>query len=133
MKKQVATGLFINDQKEILLCLRDDKPDIDYPNTWGFIGGHINPGETELDALKREVMEEIGFNVKNPLFIKTIDDGAGNEVFVYKIKINLDAKDLTLTEGQKLEYFSLEKIKKLKNIPPCIIDLLCECKKEIFE
>lgn len=33
--------------------------------TWFFIGGGIEEGETEIDALKREVIEEAGYSIKD--------------------------------------------------------------------
>lgn len=33
-------------------------------HTWGFPKGHLEPGETERDAAKREVAEEVGLHPK---------------------------------------------------------------------
>ena len=47
---------------QFLLQLRDPIPtNIVYPGHWGFFGGHIEPGETPDVALRRELIEEIGY------------------------------------------------------------------------
>jgi len=44
-----------------LLQLRDDIPGIVFPGCWGFFGGHVEPGETPAVAVRRELVEEIGY------------------------------------------------------------------------
>lgn len=36
-----------------------------YPNTWHLLGGGINQGESFVDAVKREVLEESGISLTN--------------------------------------------------------------------
>jgi 8-oxo-dGTP diphosphatase len=34
----------------LIIYLRDDKPDIPFPNHWDLIGGHVEEGETPEQA-----------------------------------------------------------------------------------
>jgi len=57
----VAAGLILRDDGQLLLGQRpDDKP---WPGWWELPGGKIEPGETVLQALARELHEEIGIRV----------------------------------------------------------------------
>jgi 8-oxo-dGTP pyrophosphatase MutT (NUDIX family) len=44
-----------------LLQLRDDLAGIVAPGTWGLFGGHLDPGESPEQALRRELQEEISW------------------------------------------------------------------------
>ena len=46
---------------QFLMQLRDDDPRILYPGHWGFFCGHIEPGESADHAVKRELIEELGY------------------------------------------------------------------------
>ena len=58
--REVAIAILYQSDK-ILLQLRDDIPTIVYPGVWGMFGGHIEPMETPLETMKRELLEEIGY------------------------------------------------------------------------
>lgn len=56
----VAMSIF-NEHGELLLCQkREDSPKKYIAGKWAGPGGHLEPGEKILDALKREIVEEIG-------------------------------------------------------------------------
>jgi 8-oxo-dGTP pyrophosphatase MutT (NUDIX family) len=63
-----------------LFLLRNHKR---HKNSWGFVGGRIEARELPIDALRREIQEEIGMDVSGlrarPIEQFTSDDGA----FVY--------------------------------------------------
>lgn len=57
----VAVGILMKPNGDVLLGQRPaGKP---YAGYWEFPGGKVDPGETVLDALKREFMEELGIEV----------------------------------------------------------------------
>jgi len=111
--KHSGTGiLFVNDNGQVLLCLRDNKPDIPCPNCWDIIGGHIEEGETPEECIGREVKEEIGKTVEKLNFYKKYNMKDKIQ-YIYWEKANIDIEQTTLTEGQKLKWFTEEEIRKL--------------------
>lgn len=61
-RKLVVAGLIRDDRGRILLTKR--RPDQALPNQWEFPGGKLEPGESPLAALHRELREEIGVAVE---------------------------------------------------------------------
>ncbi|NTU88060.1 MAG: NUDIX domain-containing protein, partial [Chlorobiaceae bacterium] len=41
MKRSGASIIFLNSRSEVLLLLRDNRPDIPYPDMWDLPGGHV--------------------------------------------------------------------------------------------
>ena len=58
----VLTGI-LKDNDEFLVVKRSENDDL-YPGAWEFPGGHLKNGETIYEGLKRELFEEIGFDLE---------------------------------------------------------------------
>jgi len=58
--RRFAGALLTDETGRYLLQIRDDKPGILHPGAYGLFGGGIEPGETEAEAMARELEEEIG-------------------------------------------------------------------------
>ena len=59
MYKAVGTTFLSQSTGRILLNLRSGR--VKYPHTWSFWGGKMEKNEDPLDALRRELKEEMGF------------------------------------------------------------------------
>ncbi len=51
-----------------------------YPDTWGIVGGKVEPGEIEIEALNREIREELGGEIKGAQIhsVNQYTSGKGN-------------------------------------------------------
>lgn len=116
--KKIAQIIFENDKEELLLYLRDGKPGIPFPYHWDLIGGHLEEGETPEEALVREVKEEINIDLTEYKFFREYvcleGDAYPNIKYIYYGRINLPVDEITLYEGERLQYFSREEIDKVK-------------------
>ncbi|SEC31566.1 mutator mutT protein [Nocardioides exalbidus] len=55
---EVVVGALVRDGQVLLVHRRPDKHA--FPGTWDLPGGVVEAGESELDALERELREELG-------------------------------------------------------------------------
>lgn len=59
----VVVAIIHNDKKQVLIARRAETKAF-HPNMFECIGGHLDPGETLEQGLKREVLEEIGCEIE---------------------------------------------------------------------
>jgi 8-oxo-dGTP diphosphatase len=95
----------VDSRKRVLLFLRDDKPDIPFPNMWDVPGGHLEPGETPEQCIVREMKEEIDLDLRDFHLFRVTEFGDRIEVTFWK-RLNLDIENTRLTEGQALRWFT---------------------------
>ena len=96
-------------KNKFLMQLRDNIPGILYPGYWGLFGGHIEPDETPDIAVKREILEEIGYNL--PSFVEFgcyPDERVVRHVFHAPLLVELN--QLVLNEGWDMGLLTLEDI-----------------------
>jgi len=67
---EVVAAIFINNKEEIFCARRKDEGELALK--WEFPGGKIEPGESNQEALIREIKEELSTDIKVKDFIMTV-------------------------------------------------------------
>ena len=120
----VAAILFLEDGRYVLQH-RDDKPDIWYPDHWGCFGGSVDPEEQPLDALHRELYEELELEFDGAEYFTRFDFdltmlGAGRYYrmfFVVPVSAGQYAR-LVLHEGEAFGAFPGETVCRDLKVTP---------------
>ena len=105
----IAIAIIHQDGK-YLMQLRDNIPNIIYPGVWGLFGGHVEPGENPEAGLKRELIEEINYPVKQLTKFNSYNDYRyARHVFYCHLSVTIDS--LELNEGDDFGLLTLTEIK----------------------
>lgn len=106
----VALAILYKNGK-FLMQLRDNIPTIVYPGNWTFFGGHIEPGEVPAVAIKRELLEEIGYT---PTELKEFDCYADQKIarHIFHAPLKIEVDQLQLNEGCDMGLLTTQEIEK---------------------
>ena len=113
----VTGAVIINDNNEILLQKRS-RFKRSNPSKWGICGGKVNLGETTLDAVIRETLEEIGIILdKKDLKILSIytNEKAYFTVYYVRKNVNIAECKLQTDELEEIKFFKIEELQYLDN------------------
>ncbi len=116
-----TAALIRNDQGRVLLQRRSDN------GLWGFPGGAQELGESAMDAIQREVCEEVGLNVvpkrligiyTSPLFDKVYPNGDQVQMSISFFECEVLGGELKMQEDEVLElrWFDLDELPPMQ---PC--------------
>ena len=129
--KHIACGLLFDKNGKLLIYLRDNKPNIPFPNYWDLFGGHVEEDEIPEQAFVRETEEEIGYTLSlNEIhhfrdYNVQTGDAYPNIKHIYWARLKADVSELHLGEdGQELRAISLDERRQyaFANILLSIID-----------
>ncbi|MGD8291974.1 MAG: NUDIX hydrolase [Desulfobacterales bacterium] len=113
MKRKGASIIFVNENNQILLFLRDNIPGIPYPNMWDVPGGHVENFESPEQCIVREMKEEMNLTLDDFELFSEIDfEDRIEYTFWARAKFVID--EIELTEGQKLNWFTKEEAYQTK-------------------
>jgi 8-oxo-dGTP diphosphatase len=111
----VAVAVLRSPDGRVLLCRRP--AEARYGGRWEFPGGKLEPGESHLDALRRELREELDVDCVGAELIHTVetryDDGGRFAVHFYLVEQwngeprNLAASELAWVEGDATERYDI--------------------------
>lgn len=106
-----------NASGQVLLQLREDKPELLYPAHWTIPGGLVEAGESPDKAIRREILEEIE---RSPglRFWKFHDHGPYErrgktthvEQHVYTGQLDLPIEAIVLNEGVAIRWFARDEL-----------------------
>ena len=121
MPAHLGANAIITWDGKILLEKRRDS------DTWGLIGGGVKKSETELQAICREVYEELGLRIPRERFrklavygepgrIAAFQDGSiwRMVILVYGLAFDEEPKLKISAESKELRFFSKEELKDIE-------------------
>jgi 8-oxo-dGTP diphosphatase len=103
-----AGALILDDDGRIFVQRRSPARKL-FPNCWDVVGGHLEPGESYEDALRREVQEETGWQVSVVLglvgeFRYRGDDGLDRVERDFLVRVDGDLRRPRIEEEEVTEW-----------------------------
>ncbi len=117
----LGANVIITCNNRILLEKRRDS------DTWGLVGGGVKPKEEPIDAIVREVREELGIRVPKERFVKRKVYGEPGRIAAYQdgsiwrmvivlftLELDLEPEMTISAESKDLRFFTREELEDIQ-------------------
>ncbi|HHU10832.1 MAG TPA: NUDIX domain-containing protein [Intrasporangiaceae bacterium] len=119
----VAVAAIVADGRALLAHRHPDREW--YPDCWDLVGGHIDPGERPVDALRRECREELGIEVQDPIAVPMPSSDPAVEVHGFVVSSwSGTPTNLAPDEHDDLRWFGPDELDSLRLADPAILPVL---------
>lgn len=136
INRDIVSALIFSKDGKLLMGMKDPKNGGVYADCWHIPGGGVDEGESQLAALRREVLEETGIDIIPHKTVLADNKGAGKtqktlttgehvmcnmRFYVYRVDISQSAADIKVQPGDdlmKLEWVDLTQLGQYKLTPP---------------
>lgn len=139
INREIVSALIFSSDGKLLMGMKDPKSGGVYVDCWHIPGGGVDDGETQLNALRREMLEEVGIDINDCKVTLADDKGTGEtektlkdtgervmckmRFNVYRVDASKAANDIKLKPSDdlvKLEWIDLKQLGNYKLTPPSI-------------
>jgi nucleoside triphosphatase len=118
----IVVGVVKNARDEILICKMPADRGV-FPGQWGLPGGGIEAGETAENALRRELLEEVGLEVSeiqalfftDGSYTKTFPDETRQEIYMVFLLYACRAASSPVRLNPEFEEYRWVKAQELQN------------------
>ena len=137
--REIVSALIFSKDGKLLMGMKDPESGGVYVDCWHIPGGGVDENETQLDALRREILEEVGIDIRSCRVALADDEGTGEtektlkdtgekvlcrmNFNVYRVDVDRDAAEIETKLSDdlvKLEWVVLAKLGDYKLTPPSV-------------
>lgn len=119
--KKNALAIIFNKNMDVLLLKRSSYEKQWQPNKWALVGGGVEKNEEPIDAVKREIKEEIGLEIENFIekFVLQRNEDSVEHMFI--TKYIGDNNDIKLNdEHEEYKWVNVNDLNKMDVVPNLI-------------
>jgi 8-oxo-dGTP pyrophosphatase MutT (NUDIX family) len=139
IQRDIVSALIFSKNDKLLMGMKDPASGGVYADCWHIPGGGVDEGETQVQALRREMLEEVGIDITGCKVSLADDQGSGEtekvlkdtgetvlckmKFYVYRVDIDKNTDEIKTQPSDdlvKLEWVGLGDLSGYKLTPPSV-------------
>jgi len=127
----ITSSALLKREGRILLEWRPEDAAVT-PGVWDSPGGHVEPGETPEETLRREMREELGIEIARPTFHVMLSETESKTGRFYVHHIHLVSTwdgEPTPQEGQEVAWYDAVELDRLRDLNPLLRHAIQEMRR----